>query len=229
MTTALDIITKAMQKCGILTKTESPDADETADALDCLNALLSSWSNESMLIYTRALENFPLVAGTISYSIGSGQTFNTTRPTQILSAYVRQGSVDYPVEVINDENYAKITFKTMQGIPTYLNLDNGFPAGTIKLYPSPLAGLTLFILSEKVLSSFALSDTVSLPPGWERALVYNLAVEISPEYGQQVDPLVLKIANDSKGAIQRAIIKMHDLDAQPAMGSKSHVYNGGFA
>ena len=51
MTTASDIIKKAMQKVGVLTKSESPSSDESADGLDSLNDLLSSWSNESMFIY----------------------------------------------------------------------------------------------------------------------------------------------------------------------------------
>ncbi len=228
MTTGLDIITKAMQKAGILVKSEAPDADEANDGLSTLNAMLSSWSNDSMLIYARTLESFTLSSLVSDYTIGPGMTLNTARPTFVVSAYVRQATSDYDLTVVPDEVYAGITVKSAPGIPEFLNYTNGFPTGTIKLYPVPSTNYTLFILSEKVLSSLTLAGDISFPPGWEQALIYNLAVLLAPEYGQQLDPLVLKIANDSKGSIQRAILKTRSMDAQASAGTKKQIFNGGF-
>jgi len=227
MTTALQIITKAMQKVGVLVKSESPSADESADALDMLNDILASWSNDSIFIISRVTESFTLAAGTSSYTIGASQTFNTTRPIYIVEAHIRQNNTDYPVSIEDDEIYQRVTDKTLQSIPYMLNYSNGFPTGTIKLYPSPAEAYTLFITSEKELTSFALADTVSLPPGWKKALIYNLAVELAPEYGQNVDPVILKIANDSKGAITQAIMKNRTMDMQPSLNvGRFSVYRG---
>lgn len=216
MTTALGIITKAMQKAGILTKSESPAADEASDALDALNDLLASWSNDSLMIYARVFESFSLSSGVASYTIGTGQTFNTIRPIFIAEAHVRQNVIDYPVTVIPDEVYQGIQDKTTQGTPQFLNYTNGFPTATINLWPVPTAGFTLFLTSEKELSQLTLNQTISLPPGSRRALIYNLSVEIAPEYGQPIDPAIQKIANDAKAAIARSIAKNRTMDAQPA-------------
>jgi len=108
MTTALDIIERAMKKAGVLTKSEVADSDEAADALVSLNNLLSSWSNESISVYARVTESFTLVGGTSSYAIGSGQTFNSARPIYIADAYIRISTLDYPITVINDEIYSLI-------------------------------------------------------------------------------------------------------------------------
>jgi hypothetical protein len=228
MTTALDIITKALQKNGVLVKSETPASDEADDALDTLNAMISAWSNDSMFIYARTEENFPLVAGTATYTIGTSQTFNTARPMELISSYVRQGVTDYNLTKIPDETYYGIIDKSTRSIPRFINFTNGFPTATIKLWPVPDTTYTIYLLTEKELSSFTLNQTVSLPPGWEQALIYNLAVLLAPEYGQPVDQSVTEIAERSMGAIKRTIMKNRSMDANPISIRKSNIYNGGF-
>ena len=229
MTTALQIITRAMQKSGILTKSESPAADESSDALDALNDILSSWSNDSLCIYARVTESFTLSGGTASYTIGTSQTFNTVRPIFIAEAHIRQSTTDYPVEVISDEIYQGITDKAIsRGIPFWLNYTNAFPAATINLYPIPSSALTLYITSEKELTQFStLATVVSLPPGWKKALIDALAVELSPEYGQQITPAMVAAAKESKGSIMRAVLKTRGMDALPTGNiGRFNIYRG---
>ncbi len=216
MTTALTIITKAMQKAGILIKSEVPSADEASDGLDALNDLMASYSNESILITSRVTELFNLSAGVGSYTIGAGQAFNTIRPMNIVEAHINSGTISYDsMYLCPDEVYQGLDLKTMQSIPDLLNYTNAFPYGTINLYPYPDSGYVLSLTSEKELTQFTLNQTISLPPGWNRLLIYNLAVELAPEYGQKIDPMVLKIANDAKGAVARSIMKVRTLDAPP--------------
>lgn len=227
MTTAREIIVKAMQKVGILFKTEQPSADEINDGLSSLNAMLSSWSNDSLNCVARVIENFPLVGGTADYTIGTGQTFNTARPVFIVESHVRVSTIDYPLTIIPDAVYqGDIPYKDQQGIPQFLNYNNGYPYGTLRLYPVPSTDYTIYILSEKELSQFTLNDTVSLPPGWEMALIYNLALILAPEYGQQADAVTVQMAVDSKRAIQRAIAKNRTMDAEPQVNPAGNIYNG---
>lgn len=205
-----------MQKAGILTKSEVPTSDEANDALDNLNDLLASWSNDSLMITSRVTETFTLSAGVGEYTIGIGQTLNTIRPIKIIESHVRQGQIDYPsMYLAPDEVYQGLELKTISSIPELLNYSNAYPYGTIKLYPYPSIAYTLFLTSEKELSQLTLNETVNLAPGWNRALIYNLAVELCPEYGQKVDPLTLKIANDSKGQLSKAIMRVRTLDCPP--------------
>lgn len=213
-----------MRKAGALTENEAPSSSEASDGLEMLNDLIGSWSNDSMKIYVRSLESFPLTTA-YEYTIGTGATFNTTRPVQIVSAYIRDGSTDYELTQKSDEDYARIQNKSLSGIPFFFNYDYGYPTGKIKLYPAP-QGYTLFLLMEKELSGFStLNEEVSLPPGWERALKYNLAVELAPEFGAQLPPEVSEIARTSKGAIQRAIIKNKSMDV-PSYGRFGNIYTG---
>jgi len=226
MTTALGIIKSAMRKSGILVKSEDPAADESADALEMLNDLLSSWSNDSMVVYARTLESFPISSGVASYTIGSGGTFNTVRPIKIISSYVRSGTIDYILETETEENYDAVALKTVGSIPQYLIYSNAYPLGTITLYPQPASDYTLFLRSEKQLSTFTLNQDVELPPGWKRALVHNLAVELGPEYGQQVSAEVFEIAKESKAEIRHAVMTAKPMKWDTGLGLDGNIYDG---
>jgi hypothetical protein len=225
MSTALNIIKSAMRKAGVLTKSESPSADEANDGLEMLNDLLASLSNDSMLIPARVLESFSLNTAT-DYTIGSGGDFNTIRPIKIVSAYVRSGTIDYTLDIVTDENYATIPLKNTGGIPAHLNYTNAYPLATIKIYPAPTAGYTLYLLSEKQLSSFTLNQTVDLAPGWRRMLIHNLAVELAPEYGQSVPPEVYAIARESKGEIKSAIMAARPMQWENGLSDEGNIYSG---
>src|SRR5574343_694239 len=110
MTTALQIITSAARLIGIVRKGEALDNDEAVDGLSALNDMLASWSNNGLLCVSRVWEYFTVTSAT-SYTIGSGQTLNTTRPLVIKSAFFRSGDIDYPLEIISDEEYESITLK----------------------------------------------------------------------------------------------------------------------
>lgn len=230
MTTARTIIKKALQKNGVLTKNESPSGDEASDGLDSLNALLSSWSNDSLLIYTRQSESFPIVGGQETYTIGTGGDFNTDRPLQITSAFIRIGTTDYNMGCINGKQYDGIAQKDIgNSIPQTLYYDGATPLSTITIYPVPVTG-TLHIRSEKELTQLASLDAdIEFPAGWERALVYNLAVEIGSEYGQPIDQVTYQIAQESKAGIKTATARNRNMDAFPQVRNSDNIYSGWYS
>jgi hypothetical protein len=227
MTTARDIITRALQRNGILTKGESPSGDEASDGLTALNDMIASWSNDSLLIYARISESFPLVSGQSSYTIGPSGNFNTTRPLQILTAFTRIGNIDYEMSIIPEQAFDGITQKNISSsIPEVMFYQAGFPLGTITIYPVPTTG-TLHIRSEKQLTELSSLDVdVDFPPGWERALIFNLAIEIAGEYGQTVDEATYLLAMDSLNKIKTAVARNKTMDAYPYNGVNNNVFTG---
>lgn len=227
MPTARNIIKRSMQKAGILTKTEDPSADEAADALQSLNNLLGTWSNRALDISARAWETFTLSGGVTSYTIGAGQTFNTSRPVKIVEAYIRQpGNTDTPLDIIDDEQYNQIQSKSTQGLPYFLSYDNAYPSATIRLYPVPSSAYQLFILSEKPLTSFTLDQNVDYPAGWEDAIISNLAIRLAPEYGQPVSADLREEANSSHAEIMIAIARNRPIAQNPSTGGVDTIYTG---
>ncbi len=228
MTTALQIIEGAARLLGVLRKGEALDADEAADGLVALNDLIASWSNDELIVYTRTRDTHTLSAGTGSYTIGSGATIDTAKPLKIISAFIREDDLDYPVDIINDEDYEALLDKALlSAYPNALNYSNGHPTGTIRLYPVPSVANTLHLLSEKELTGFAsLSTTVDLPAGWKRALRYNLALDIAPEYDAQIPVTVPVIAKSALGAIRRTVARNRDMSYQPPLVRNENIYTG---
>ena len=227
MTTARQIIRRSLQLNGVLTKNEAPAGDEASDGLIALNDLIESWSNDSLLIYARLSESFPLVSGQASYTIGPGGDFDTTRPMQILSAFTRIGNIDYKMSTINGVSFDQIPQKDISSsIPETIFYDGNAPLGTLTIYPVPTTG-NIHLRSEKQLTAFTTLDTdLDLPPGWDRALIYNLALETAPEYGQPANEVVYRVAMDALSKIKTAVARNKGMKMYPNNGGQNNIYTG---
>lgn len=231
MTTALDIITGAAKLLGVVYKSEALTADEAADGLVSLNDMLGTWSNDNLVTFAFAEESFPLSAGVSSYTIGTGQTFNTTRPVVINYAYVRLGSIDYELQIISPTEYDSISTKSVGGgIPRYMSYSNDYPSATINVYPVPSGGYTIFLESNKPLTGYAtLTTTFAMPPGWNRAAKYNLALDMAPEFGVDPSAVIVDTARKSLGAIKRSTSANTSMPFRGDEVVKPYVLSGGFA
>lgn len=184
--TGRDLITAALKKIGCVAPGESPDASEASDGLLEMNRMLSSWSNEGLFIYAITQET-PLVltGGKATYTLGTGGDIGT-RPKSIEAALIRNGSIDYPLNIFSLSQFAAIQNKSVQSnYPTDLYDDGGYPLRTITLFPVPSTGVSLILFTKHALSAIATLDTaITLPEGFEDAIIYNLAKRLAPEYGK---------------------------------------------
>jgi hypothetical protein len=207
--TGRDLITASLRLIGAVAPGESVSATEATDGLASINRMIDSWSNENLLIYATVRDSLALTSGQQTYTLGTGGTLNTTRPQRIVEAKIESRTsspyVEYPLRILSLEQWAAIPQKSMTGsIPTDIYADGAYPLENIYIYPVPSSSVYLAIYSLKQLTSIATLDTVvSLPPGYEEALVYNGAVRLSPEYGRPVTPEIAQIAVDSKASVKR--------------------------
>lgn len=203
MATIRDVITGSLRLIEEAGAGEIPSAESINDGLYSLNSMISSWSIQGNLIFTRTSETFTLTGGDASYAIGPTGDFVTTRPLEIEYMTLSSGDVDYTLQELSEQEYVTMALKTVQGIPYGFYYDGNYPNGTIKFYPTPSTNFTISVYSNKPLTeSSSVNDTLVSPEGYERALRYNLAVEIAPEYGKQASMSVSKIAVESKNAIR---------------------------
>lgn len=221
--TGRELVSAALRLIGAVASGETLEASEATDGLAAINRMISSWSTEGLLIYTKVREEFSLTPSTGSYTMGTGANFNTSRPLKIEAAAIEiqtnTPNYEVPLRILTVQEWAAITNKDLTStIPTDLYPAGTYPNETLYLYPVPSAAHKLVLYSSKPLTEIATLDTsISLPPGYERALVFNGAMELAPEYGKTVDAMVLKGASESKANLKVANHKPSLLQVDSAL------------
>ena len=207
--TARDVIKRSLRLIGALATGETPTADEQADALAILNDMVESWANDGLMVYQNYRQSFALTSSKQSYTIGATGDFVTDRPLRIADAAIEIVSstpaLELPIQIMGLQEWAQVLVKTMPGtISTKMFMEDAYPNAKIYLWPIPTVANNLILYTPKVISQFTTVDTiVSLPPGYARAIKYNLAVELAPEFGKTIDDAIMAIAIDSKSDIKR--------------------------
>ena len=203
MATALDVIKRSMRALGVYAIGEDPSDTEAADALATLNALATSLPPG--MVYAQTLDTIALTANETSVTVGPSGATVTTRPVEVLSSsYILYQGMSYPLSISTLDDYNAIDVKTNVGIPRTLWPLMGMPNITLTPWPIPSAAMTLNLWSNKQVVSFAaLTDVLSLPPGYERAFIAMLAIDLAPEYDREPPPTVQMIANQARKNIKR--------------------------
>lgn len=203
--TCIDLIKRAYRLIGVYSIGETPSADESVDGLTALNAMLGDWANEGLMVYATTTDAIPLTANTATYTIGASGGVVSDRPQEVLTAsYILYSGVSYPLSQLTQEQYNNYQVKTTGGIPEAMLYIANFPNASITLYPVPSAAMTLNLVSKKLLNVFAnLTDIVSMPPGYENAIVFNLAKYLSAEFGMPLPQQAAIQAAGSKRTIKR--------------------------
>jgi hypothetical protein len=208
MAAVSSMILRSQRMIGEKARGETLNATESPELLYELNSMMESWETQRLLCYSVTQESFSLTASTGTYTIGSGGTFNTARPTKIVDpCFVRDSAnLDTPVTIIYSEQYGRVVQKSVgYTYPTYLYYDMGFSAtstGTINLFPLPSGSLTLFINSWKQLQNFAsVSTQVLLPPGYQLAIESNFAIHLAAGL-TPISQELAKIAKESLAAVR---------------------------
>lgn len=211
--TAQTLIEDALDVLGAIEPGESLSDDEAQRALRALNKMLDSWSLESLYIYDITTISHTLTVNDGSYTIGSGGDINTTRPVAIRQAWLEEttGSetVRYDLEVVRQFSWNTIEVPTTtSNIPEKLFYDPQWPLGVVNLYPVPTEALTLYMDAELQLSQFsALTTSFSFPPGYYRAMQYNLARELAGPFNLSMSREAEAIRKEAMGNVKRRNIR----------------------
>lgn len=205
MAETVDAVVKAaLRLLKVKESGESLSADEATDGRIALNDLIEQMNLQSLFHVSKAQITQALTSGDGTYTFGTGGD-NSLRPLEIHSAYVLKSSISYPVNIISNQQYSYISYKTLQGGYSYnLYYRNAYPLSTLELYPVPSSGSqTLYLECRAELATYSAgSDSIDLPPGYLKYLKNQLAIDISPEY-KDASQTVYKNAQDAMALIKR--------------------------
>lgn len=184
-----NLIMPAYRKAGV-TKWigVTPSADMYAEAIPELNRMLAGWNLDGHRIYTTSISDpLPLNDGQKVYTIGPGGDFDIERPLSVRGANVlfpTTPAVRRPVHILDDDQWRAVRLQDVPGAPPYqLYYDGSFDEdgrGSVYLRFQPPAGYSLELYTWQALKSTFTDkgDIAVFPPGYEDALVNNLAVRL---------------------------------------------------
>ena len=213
--TCADLIKASLKRINAIQANETPSAEDQSDAFLRLNDLVDAWQTERLTIFTVTRTTFTITSGTQNYAVGGA------RPTFLDHVnYIQDTTATVPVELplplLTDDQYAAWPNKTLTSVYPYVSYYNPtYPTGTLTLLPTP-TGTTLqgVIYAPNAVQQFATTaDVISMPPGYQRALRDNLAVELWTEFRENVpiDPTLVQSARESKADMKRLNTRMLDI------------------
>ncbi len=207
-TTASDLIKRALVKAKVIGAVITPTAEQQNNAYDDLNDMLESWALEGLMVTADVLESFTLTISTNEYTWASGGDFDSARPVRVKESdddwFIREGTIDYPVRVRPLSTFRSQGLKSTESRPELAAVNMEFPSAKVFLFPTPDAAYTLHVRSQKTLTGFSdLTTSVTLEPGYRRALWSNLALEILSGYGKTASRELTMVARESKANIKR--------------------------
>jgi hypothetical protein len=184
-------------------------------------------NNTTIVAFQSGAGNNINEAGT--YTLNNSQTVASTtinayyqRPLSINSAFVRintnsngqpivNGGLDYPVAILNVEDYEMIGLKTLSGPwPKALYYQPSETLGNIYVFPNPSQG-EMHIFADTLFARYnSINDPIVLPQGYSMALRWCLAERLMPMYGKASQTQIAMInayAAQAKATIKRTNMK----------------------
>lgn len=190
------IISAAFRKIGALGDYESISTEKLNAGIAALNPMIKTLAARGMPLWaiTEQYINLSEWSTSATRTIGPGAQINqSVKPLKILQAIRRDvidvnNPVDVPLNIYTYENYQNLSSKNSTGAPVHLFYQPLAYTGNITLWPRPdtywQTNGQLYIRYHRPFQDFDTStDEPDFPVEWHEALIYQLAVRLSPEYG----------------------------------------------
>lgn len=212
-TNATALINLAVNMLAVLDPGEGLNDSELADSMQIVNNLIDSMNLERLNIPVITIANAALTTGTLTYTTGSGGSFNTARIIKILNAGIlipnagAAGYFRFPVKIVGVEEWEqRIEQAAGAAVPLILYYDYAFPVGNINLWPTP----TFATITEKLELSFwvgleqfpDLTTDIAFAPGYFRLLATLAAIELASMFSRTPSPTLMNSATEARASFR---------------------------
>lgn len=207
--TGTDIITAALTEIRVCSALQGPNIKDLALGLTRLNLIFDTWNLQTALRYFVPKQTINLAAGQIEYQIGpGGAALNAPRPLaweRIELRFLSQPNPVLDVRVISPQQFLDESQGTnIRGTPYIAGYNPMMPIGVLSFYPAPDQVYTADLYYQS--GTFAqLPDAVTvftLPPGYQKLIMLQLALESCPAYETQPNPMTVEAYKDALLQVQ---------------------------
>ena len=167
--------------------------------------MLESWGLENLMVYSDVLEAHPLIVGQNQYSYGPGGNWDSARPLRLRDDnFLRYDGLDYPITQMPLADYRARSSKSILARPSILSTLAEHPLMIVFLWPTPDAAYEIHLRAWKQILEFPDMETkIELAPGYARALVSSLAIEIGPMFNKEPSGMLVALNHDAKKQIRK--------------------------
>ena len=224
--TFTQLLTDALVDLGVLDVDESPSANQLAAGIRKFNGLLFQLKGpkthflSSERGWTRETASLTPSASKATYSLQpSGGDLAVQIPTEILAVLMRNTatSSDTPLTYMTHDEYRLIPNKVAVSTPTRWYYEKRLSEGLLYLdsYCSAdiVSGYTFQITYRQPLEVVTDgTQTLDIPPEWNRAFEWNLARELAPGFtiDEKTWTRVVSLANEAMG-----VANTHEIESPP--------------
>lgn len=209
--TGNDLIYSGFRIAGILGAADRTlSGSDTNEGLRAINSMIDAWRAERLMVYAYQQNIFDIVANKGSYTIGEGGDLDVPRPERVEQATLLQNyaspPTEVPLRVLSQQEWASVSLKGLTStLPWGLYYEPEIPLGKVFLYPIPTDATNQFSLwLWQSLQTLSLAGNITLPPAYQEAIEYNLALRLAARYPdrQKLSPLAIDQARQSLTAIK---------------------------
>lgn len=207
--TARNIVADALADLNIVAAGDDPTGDDAGFVLGILNRMLDQWNATRAAVYASQFVTSTLTPSLSPHLIGpTGSTsfVVTQRPVSIEGATLiltGTGTPDTPIDT--DHDAAWWLNQRVKGLtsayPTDLYYEPAWPNGKLFFWPVPTAAKSVVLQTRILLTALLLTDTFSLPPGYQEALTLTLEERIAGPFEQTVSPELKDAARHARAIV----------------------------
>jgi hypothetical protein len=131
-------------------------------------------------------------------------TTKTQRPLEIIDAHLRNADDnDVALSIISRQEYKALSDKASEATPNQIYYDGQLTNGVLYVWPEPgdVKDRIIMTIKRPICDMDSATDNFDLPIEWAKAIKFNLAMELAPEYDVPISSDVVALALSSKKAV----------------------------
>lgn len=205
--TYADLVKQALSEIGSYAQGQVVGAADMQFAITKLNRIIDSWNAKRRTIYSKDFTTYTQIPNHQPHTIGpTGDFVVTSRPIKILNANIVLNGTNPPVNsplVIRDADWwaDNLVQGLTSGLSTDLYYNPAFSLGQLFFWPISTVANGVQLETLFILDQVTQGMTVNLPPGYNDALTYTLAENLSEAFGKALSPGLVKMARESRATI----------------------------
>lgn len=228
--TIQEVVTGALVEIGVARGGDAPRSEDADYACTILNRIFDDLNAEDAGVYGDTFVPYTLTPNLHPHTIGPTGTFVVTqRPEAIGGANLVlttvTPSVRQPIYVRDRAWWLNQRIRDLAtSFPTDLFYRPDWPNGELNFWPVPTAALQVELMTRILLAAVALTDTFSLPPGYQSFLTLTLAEQICEPMGQPLSPGLVQHAQQARARVfgrNTVTPRLHTADAGIPRGRRS--------